>query len=517
MRSADLLLLPLSALWQQKSRTVLTTLGVVFGSFVLAASLSVGQGVQDLIERESHRSDFLRRIIVSPGNPPGQSEKPPEAIAVNGEMTEARRDRLRRAIKEHHDRWTRFAKPAGLLLTRDKLRQLAALPHVQDVAPEYFWLNGHVLYNQHDESADLQAARVEDSFFRQRLVAGRSFENAHEQSALVSEFLLYRLGVVDEAAIGNSIGKKLRLEIRAAKGKTGFYVQLLKADGSIETTREEEAVLDRIRQTLPQSLDKLGLTPAQIKLLRSAFGRETQWKNATIAEEYEIVGVYRLATEDERQQPWQSRQDTDLVLPVETALDLYYRIPTGAERGLENAVVRVDDERQTKAVYQRIKDMGWTARAPLEFVEQQRLQYLLIFGGMTCVAVVALLVAALGIANTMVMSVLERTREIGIMKAVGASAAQLQSMFVLEGALIGLTGGGFGLLLAWGACKLGDAWIRSLASGTVGVKLTEAIFVFPGWLFLTVLGFALVVTTLAAIYPARRAARIDPVIALRHE
>jgi putative ABC transport system permease protein len=517
VQSADLLLLPLSALWQQKSRTVLTTLGVVFGSFVLAASLSVGQGVQDLIERESHRSDFLRQISVFPGNPPGQSDKPPEAIAVNGEMSEPRRDRLRRAVKEHRDRWTRFTKPAGLLLTREKLNELAALPHVRDVAPQNFWLNGHVLFNQRDESADLQAARVEDSFFRKRLVAGRPFESPHEQSVLVSEFLLYRLGLVDEAAVGNALGKRLRLEIQAAQGKTGFFIQLVKANGSVQTTREEDAVLDQIRQSLPKALDKLGLAPAQIKLLRSAFGRETQWKSATIAEEYEIVGVYRLATDDERHPPWEYRQDTDLVLPVETALDLYYRIPFGADHGLDGAVVRVDDEKQTKAVYQRIKDMGWTARAPLEFVEQQRLQYLLIFGGMTCVAVVALLVAALGIANTMVMSVLERTREIGIMKAVGASGAQLQSVFVLEGALIGLIGGGFGLLLAWGACQLGDAWIRSLASGTVGVKLTEAIFVFPTWLFLAVLGFALVVTTLAAIYPARRAARIDPVIALRHE
>ncbi len=59
MRVGDLFGLALAALWQQKSRTAMTTLGVLFGSFVLAASLSIGQGVQDTIQRESHRNDFL--------------------------------------------------------------------------------------------------------------------------------------------------------------------------------------------------------------------------------------------------------------------------------------------------------------------------------------------------------------------------------------------------------------------------------------------------------------------------
>ena len=66
MRLTDLLTLPLAALWQQKTRTLLTTLGVVFGAFVLAASLSIGQGVQETIDRETHRSEISRRIDVSP-------------------------------------------------------------------------------------------------------------------------------------------------------------------------------------------------------------------------------------------------------------------------------------------------------------------------------------------------------------------------------------------------------------------------------------------------------------------
>ena len=64
--STDLLTLPFAALWQQKMRTMLTTLGVVFGAFVLAASLSIGEGIQETIDRESRRNDISRRVQVYP-------------------------------------------------------------------------------------------------------------------------------------------------------------------------------------------------------------------------------------------------------------------------------------------------------------------------------------------------------------------------------------------------------------------------------------------------------------------
>jgi putative ABC transport system permease protein len=117
----------------------------------------------------------------------------------------------------------------------------------------------------------------------------------------------------------------------------------------------------------------------------------------------------------------------------------------------------------------------------------------------------------------MLMSVLERTREIGIMKAVGASNRQLQFVFLVEGALVGMFGGGIGLFLAWAASFPGDAWVRSIVSRDLKITLKQPIFVFPPWVILTVIAFAIIVTTLAAVYPARRAARVDPIAALRHE
>src|SRR5579871_4784833 len=98
MRLADILGLALSALWQQKMRTFLTTMGVIFGSFVLAASLSVGQGVQDTIERESRRSRELRNVDVRPQWEIKESDIPAEEVQVKGKLDEARRQRIRKAL-----------------------------------------------------------------------------------------------------------------------------------------------------------------------------------------------------------------------------------------------------------------------------------------------------------------------------------------------------------------------------------------------------------------------------------
>ena len=88
--------------------------------------------------------------------------------------------------------------------------------------------------------------------------------------------------------------------------------------------------------------------------------------------------------------------NADAILPYQLTADLYSRLPGHAEEGFRQAVVVVDREENTKEVFDRITKQGVEARAALEYVDQQRLLYLLIFGGMTCVATVALLVAAWG-------------------------------------------------------------------------------------------------------------------------
>ncbi|HSH03874.1 MAG TPA: ATP-binding cassette domain-containing protein [Anaerolineae bacterium] len=128
----------------------------------------------------------------------------------------------------------------------------------------------------------------------------------------------------------------------------------------------------------------------------------------------------------------------------------------------------------------------------------------------------ALLVAALGVANTMMMAIYERTREIGVLKALGASTSEIRRLFTIEAGLIGFIGGCFGLLFG---IIIGDIvdWIGHRYLINEGVTGVGDLSVVPWWLALGAILFAIFIGVIAGLYPAHRAAQLDPVTALRHE
>jgi putative ABC transport system permease protein len=518
MRLTDLMVFPVVALWQQKSRTALTTLGVVFGAFVLAASLSINQGVQETIARESHRTDALRRIHVYPDWGSRPTSNSDEEIIVKGTMSDAKRQRIRAALAPQQPRAT----SPSIVLSEESLKSLSALEHVQSVEPNIGFM-GHASFDDKQQRQFIESARPQDPAFLRRLVAGRFFESAEEPSAVVSELQLYVWGIIDDDQVKNVLGRKLRIEIRSRRDaeRPSLHVYLAKPNGG-ETTSEEIALVTRLNGLLPQAVGSLDLSPEELEILRQmANGPSTVAEDeVVISEELTIVGVFRQVTEEElKDRRWWDDLGggADLYLPYQTAANFYFRAPVSRVTPPQRAMLIAESEENVKQIVQVVKDMGLRADAPIEFIERERLTWRLVFGGMTCIAAVALIVAATGIANTMLMSVLERTREIGVMKAVGAAGAHIQAMFLIEGGLIGTAGGCLGLALAWGASIPGDAWVRSMVERDMNVKLIDKLFIFPPWLVVTVLVFAVVVTTGAALYPARRAARVDPVAALRHE
>jgi putative ABC transport system permease protein len=128
---------------------------------------------------------------------------------------------------------------------------------------------------------------------------------------------------------------------------------------------------------------------------------------------------------------------------------------------------------------------------------------------------IALVVASLGILNTMVMSIVERYREIGILKSLGADNGDIRLLYLVESGAIGFIGAVLGLVFGWVITRIGS-FIAGYYMQKQGVQFIE-MFDLPWWLILFALVFGTAISLLAGLYPANRAAKIDPVRALRNE
>ncbi len=184
-------------------------------------------------------------------------------------------------------------------------------------------------------------------------------------------------------------------------------------------------------------------------------------------------------------------------------------------RGFQRATVILHSARDLDRVEAAIRGLGFRTISISSAISQLRRVFLIVDLILAFVGSIGLSVACLGIVNTMVMAVLERTREIGVMKAVGAEDGDIRRIFLAESAALGALGGVLGLLLAW---ALGWA-INTGANiyfASQGFQ-PENLFHIPLWLLAAAIGFSVVVSIASGLYPAARAARIDPTRALRHD
>jgi putative ABC transport system permease protein len=188
--------------------------------------------------------------------------------------------------------------------------------------------------------------------------------------------------------------------------------------------------------------------------------------------------------------------------------------------GYSQVIVKVQDVNQVLDISEQITELGFQAFTPQSFVQGINNFYVIlqfIFGG---VGAIALLVAAIGIANTMAMSILERTREIGLMKAVGATNRDVLAIFLGEAAGIGFLGGLGGVIIGWLAGQainvIAIVYLANQAGQQGGMPPSVAVYT-PVWLPLFALIFSTIIGMISGLYPALRAATMIPVMALKYE
>lgn len=178
------------------------------------------------------------------------------------------------------------------------------------------------------------------------------------------------------------------------------------------------------------------------------------------------------------------------------------------------AYVYVDDMENVTAVQKAITDMGFQANSQMEWIEQSQQTYnmiQLVLGG---IGAISLFVAAIGIANTMMMSIYERTKEIGVIKVLGCDLRTIRNMFLLESGFIGFMGGVIGVAISYG---IGFIMNHFLGIGQIMTGQAGDISRIPLWLATAAVVFAIFVGMAAGFFPSLRAMHLSPLAAIRNE
>lgn len=178
----------------------------------------------------------------------------------------------------------------------------------------------------------------------------------------------------------------------------------------------------------------------------------------------------------------------------------------------DNVVISVATADDVEPVMTTIQDMGFSAYSQSEWLKQAEQEMLIIQAVLGGIGAIAFLVAAIGIANTMMMSTYERTKEIGVMKVLGCSLPNIRTLFLSEAAFIGVIGGITGLAISYGlsfACNM----VLPAAMGYNDSKIS----IIPLWLAATAIVFAALVGMMAGFFPAQRATKLSPLAAIRNE
>lgn len=451
MKAGDLAELAVRNLREALLRNSLTTLGVGVGIASLVAMLSLGVGLQELATKRLTRSGLFDSVWVTP------------RTNIRG---------FGRAFRDGAD------KPeTPRALDEEARQQMERLANVIEVYPQVRFLT-EVRYAGTPYTTVVagvpESARTSDAYDG---MTGKFFSGLTAEEAILQ--IEFAKELSDKPAM--LVGKELVLR---------YAERQMMPSSSDASTSAEDALLGAGFSIVPRekTLRIVGVIETDPAIGFGGFGGGRLLIPNEVAEKLRIAQVN----------------------------DIRGLLAGGSgQPGYASLTVKVRNPRDITNVENSIKQMGFSAFSLLDATRNLRLVFTVfdlllgIFGSL------ALAVASLGIINTLVMAILERRREIGILKALGAADRDVRQLFFAEAGAMGIVGGLLGVGLGWliGRALTFGTNIYLGRQGLPGVKVSSV----PWWLALGALGFGVIVSLAAGIYPASRAAQLNPVDALRYE
>ncbi len=468
MTPPDLWRLSLENLWRTKLRSVLTTLGVVIGIGALVSMVSFGVGMQENVTSEFRENDLFTSMQVLPakidvGEIMAGGFEPPETVkALNDSAVEA----------------------------------IRAIPAVELAFPE---IRFPVTVRMMGKEARTSLQAVPAAMGRYKpfseIPYGSFYEGDADSVVVLTGRLLGELGFrlaeepVDSRAGGSGASELVPISVDSLIGRE---VEIVSSTLDLQSAARAFMRSFTAPSRLPLREEVVRLRVVGVRGRLSGFGA-ARFRGGVIVPIETGAAMPRLGFSD----VW------DLLDSSE------------GTQGYGSVYVRTRGMDDITPVREAVEEMGFGVLAVIDELEEIKQTFLIMDALLGAVGTIALIVAALGIINTMVTSILERTREIGVMKAVGGSETDIRWIFFSEAAMIGFIGGAFGLALGWAVTRIANA-VANHYLRPQGVPEVD-LFYMPVWLIAGALVFSVGVSLLAGFYPASRAARVDPVQALRHD
>ena len=435
-------------------RNLLTTLGIAVGVASLVAMLSLGVGLQRLASRRLKSSGLFDTIVVT-----------------------SRRD-LRAFNREQEVSGPAPAESPGL--DEAARAKIAAIPGVVEAYPELRFITELRFEEKpHLTMVGGLSLSAKDSDVLEGM-QGRFFS-----SGQAHEVILQRTFAAELLGKGPARGPDELHASDVAPPLLGKQLVMRYAERSTSATGPDAASYSVISREIPLTI--VGVTELDPDNMRGAL-RARVFLPEKLLEELRPMQAYDF-------------RDSTRV--------------TSAEPAYSTVIARVSGAVQVEPVEQAIKQLGFNTFSILDATRSLRRFFAIVDLFLGIFGSLALTVASIGIVNTLVMAILERRREIGIMKAIGASDRDVRGLFFAEAGAMGVLGGIFGVGIG---CMIGVA----INLGT-GVYLrrqglpAEKIWAVPLWLIGFAVIFAFLISLVSGLYPASRAARLDPVQALRYE
>ena len=466
MKIKDLFSLALRNLWRRKVRTILTIMGVVIGSTSIIIMLSLGEAQNKQIDKMIKENDLLKSIEVSPE-------------------------------KYFDPRYDTGREPTSGIITSSVIKAIKDLDHV----------TGVIYSEQPTFSSGIK--------FKKYMLGGEVIGLSKETFDTVGINLV-------EGRMPNPDSKDLEIIVNQDS-----FIHMLYQPNSRDYN--QEAKLDKILGLKGQlTLGGNGYFENDKNPLSEMLGEggEEQKNNKKEKVTVKVVGTYSsnnynrysysVLTREETILKLNDRNDKLTLSPKE-----YNKKRKSSKRYYNDLTVKVDDMANIDSVTKQIEDMSLMAHSNKEMIENMKKANATGQAILAGIGSISFIVAAIGITNTMVMSIYERTKEIGVMKVIGASINDIRWLFLLESGMIGLIGGIIGVLFSLGISLLlnsvlAPALMNEFGFGMMDGEIPVISEVSPQ-LIIIALAFSFIIGLATGYFPARRATKLSPIEALRTE